>query len=550
MTNARYLSGRSAFFATGALAAALLAGCSPPPLASESASGQPSGLPQSSDEWFVQGQKSLNDALARPAPGTRARNVILFIGDGMDVSTITAARILAGQQRGESGEENVLSFETFPYTGLAKTYTTNQQTPGSAGTATAILAGVKTKAGVLGLTDRARRGNCAASKNNEAKSIVDLAEEAGLATGIVTTARITHATPAAAYAKTPDRGWEGDIEIPVSERACKDIARQLVDYAHGDGIDVMFGGGRRYFMPADENDPEDPAAHGERGDGKNLIAAWQQGNPDSREFVWNRKQFDALKKSSSKQVLGLFEHSHMQYEADRTGDLAGEPALDEMTATAVSVLSQNQRGFLLLVEGGRIDHGHHDGNAYRALTDTIAFADAVKVAAQMTDSRDTLIIVTADHGHTMRIVGYPTRGNPILGLVAGNDRNGEALTTPKPDMNGLPYTTISYINGPGFQGATDEQPAGPKHWPHDPESASPMHNGRADLSSVNTAGRNYLQEAGIPTFSTGVDGHVTGSETHSAGDVAIYARGPGAQLLTGVHEQNYIFHVMRFARGL
>ncbi|MBT8144456.1 MAG: alkaline phosphatase [Gammaproteobacteria bacterium] len=550
MTDASHRFASSALIAVAALTIVVLAGCSPPQGASHSDTRKSAALPQSDDEWFVQGKKSLSRALTRPTPATRARNVIVFIGDGMDISTITAARILAGQQRGQPGEEHVLSFETFPYTGLAKTYNTNQQTPDSAGTATAILAGVKTKAGVIGMTDRARRGNCAAGRNNEVTSIVGLAEQAGLATGIVTTARITHATPAAAYANVPDREWEGDIEIPVSERACKDIARQLVEYAYGDGIDVIFGGGRRYFMPADEADPEDPEARGERIDGNDLIGAWQQANPDGRAYIWNDSQFDALANSPTVQVLGLFEHSHMQYETDRADDLAGEPSLEEMTATAIALLEKKPSGYFLLVEGGRIDHGHHDGNAWRALADTIAFADAVGVAAKMTRESETLIVVTADHGHTMRIVGYPTRGNPILGLVSENARNGEPIDAPKRDLTGRPYTTLAYVNGPGFQGATDEQPAGPKRWPHGPGSATVNDSGRADLSGVDTADKNYLQEAGIPTFGTDSNGHITGSETHSAGDVVIFARGPGAHLLTGVHEQNYIFHVIRFVQQL
>ncbi|NNF52310.1 MAG: alkaline phosphatase [Gammaproteobacteria bacterium] len=531
--------------------AVMLISCAKTPsLAMPKATSPQAALPQTADPWFGQGMTALETALQRPTPGTRARNVIVFIGDGMDISTITAARILAGQQRGASGEENALSFETFPYTGLAKTYNTNQQTPDSAGTATAMLAGVKTKAGVIGLTDRASRGRCATAAASEAMSIVDLAEEAGLATGIVTTTRITHATPAAAYAKTPDRGWEADSKIPAAERSCEDIASQLVNYPHGDGIDVLFGGGRRYFLPADVADPEHADEKGRRLDGKNLVTEWLAAGTTRRRFVWNRAQFDALEPASQSQVLGLFEYSHMRYEADRRADTAGEPSLRDMTEKAIRMLATNERGYFLLVEGGRIDHGHHDGNAYRALTDTIAFAEAVGTASEMTDNQDTLIVVTADHGHTMRIVGYPTRGNPILGLVVENDRQGGPMRAPTLDINGLPYTTIAYANGPGFHGASDEQPAGPKRWPHDPQTVQPLIGGRANLARVDTADPDYLQEAGIPTFSTSTDGDRDLVETHSAGDVTIYATGPGAHLLSGVHEQNYIFHVMRYAQGL
>ena len=120
----------------------------------------------------------------------------------------------------------------------------------------------------------------------------------------------------------------------------------------------------------------------------------------------------------------------MQYEADRPEDTGGEPSLAQMTKLAVNILSRNSDGYFLLVEGGRIDHGHHDNNAYRALTDGIAFADAVEVADKMTNQNDTLIIVTADHSHTFNFSGYPSRGNPILGKVNSNDSKGKPGSNP------------------------------------------------------------------------------------------------------------------------
>lgn len=502
-------------------------------------------LPQTENPWYQQGEATLRDALKRPFPDSKARNVILFIGDGMDISTITAARILEGQQRGAPGEENILSFERFPYTGLAKIYNTNQQTPDSAGTATAMLSGVKTRAGVIGLMETPLRGDCAASRGQEAVSLFELAEHGGLATGIVTTARITHATPAAAYAHSPDRDWEADSDLPAAQSDCPDIARQLVEFAAGDGIDVIFAGGRRSFLPAAVPGPEPGDEPGDRADGRNLIDNWRTGKK-GRHYLWNRRQFDALGSKPPQQVLGLFHMDHMEYEVDRHLDPGGAPSLSEMTARAISLLQRHHRGYTLLVEAGRIDHGHHDGNAYRALTETIALAEAVATAAAMTSERDTLIVVTADHGHTLRIGGYPTRGNPILGLVIENDASGVARSDAERDLNGKPYTTLGYLNGPGYHGATFEQPAGPKRWRHEGKGAGPELPGRADLSGVDTVNPSYLQEAGIPTVGDDADL----SETHSAGDVPIYALGPGAHLLTGVHEQNYIFHVLRHVQDL
>ena len=140
----------------------------------------------------------------------RARNVILFVGDGMGVSTVTAARILDGQLRGEPGEENLLSFERLPYLALAKTYNTNAQVPDSAGTMTAMMSGVKNKAGMINISSEGLRADCASSKGNELNTFLDLMEITGRSTGVVSTARITHATPAATYSRVPERNWESD----------------------------------------------------------------------------------------------------------------------------------------------------------------------------------------------------------------------------------------------------------------------------------------------------------------------------------------------------
>src|SRR5205085_580566 len=121
----------------------------------------------------------------------------------------------------------------------------------------------------------------------------------------------------------------------------------------------------------------DSGATGRRKDGRDLTAEWAARAGSS--FVWNKAQFDAIDPSTTKHLLGLFERSHMEYEADRAKDTAGEPSLAELTAKAIDVLSKSDQGFFLMVEGGRIDHAHHAGNARRALEDAIALSEAVKV---------------------------------------------------------------------------------------------------------------------------------------------------------------------------
>jgi alkaline phosphatase len=234
----------------------------------------------------------------------------------------------------------------------------------------------------------------------------------------------------------------------------------------------------------------------------------------------------------------------MSFEADRKQgegkvEKRCEPSLSAMTQAALELLQRQPRGYFLMVEGGRIDHGHHVGNAYRALVDTIEFSRAVALAVEVTSSDDTLIIVTADHGHVFSIAGYPTRGNDILGLVVTNDDKGRPEKSPAVDALGLPYTTLGYQNGPGYTGASPDQPEGPKHIPHNAQRFSGIAAGRPDLSNVDVADSGYLQEAAVPFF----------FETHSGEDVPVYARGPGAALFRGVVEQNYLYHAMIEALG-
>ncbi|MGA1218740.1 MAG: alkaline phosphatase [Pseudomonadales bacterium] len=503
-----------------------------------SAFGAPSPSPAAEANpayWRAVGAKALA-AQAAAYRGETAKNVILFIGDGMGISSVSAARIYAGQKAGGLGEDHQLSFERFPAVALSKTYNTNQQTADSAGTMTAMITGVKTLAGVLSVDGSVRRGDCASGQGAAVPSLLEEAEAAGLATGVVSTARITHATPGATYAHVVERDWEGGVPEEAAAQGCTDIAAQFLSFSHGDGIDVMLGGGRAMFLPNTVTDPEYPGKTGARRDGRNLIEAWQAANPDGA-YLWNGDDLTAAAEASGP-VLGLFEPSHMQFEADRAQDPGKEPSLAEMTAFAMDRLSQKGTGYVLVVEAGRIDHAHHAGNAYRAMEDTVALDEAVATAVAKSNERETLILVTADHSHTLTFAGYPTRGNPILGLTVSNDGQGFAESTPAKDALGLPYTTLAYTNGPGYPGKSDQQGAGPKTAPHYPRTVEPAL-GRPDLTEVDVQAPNYLQEAMVPA----------GAETHGGEDVAVYGWGAGSLRLGGVLEQNVIYYVMKAALG-
>jgi len=483
---------------------------------------------ESAQWWFREGAA---EAASRGAMRGRAKNLILFVGDGMSLATVAAARILEGQQQGQSGEEHRLAWENFPDTALSRTYNTDYQTPDSAGTMSAMATGAKTRMGVLGIGQQAARNDCRAALGAQLLTLWELAASSGMATGVVTTTRVTHATPAATFAHSANRNWENDTDLPAAAReaGCIDIARQMVESDFGTGPDVLMGGGRREFLPGTARDPEYPEQTGSRGDGRDLVAEWQSRHPGGT-YAWNASQ---LQSAGDGPLLGLFEPDHMHYEHDRPSDAAGEPSLAEMTRAAIARLAKNPNGYVLLVEGGRIDHASHYGNAYRALTDTIALSDAVRAATGATSADDTLILVTADHSHTLTFVGYPVRGNPILGKVRGIGEEDAGDGEFAHDATGLPFTTLVYANGPGNTGASADQPAGPKTFPHRGKGYKPAQ-GRPDLTNVDTQAPDYMQESLVPL----------GNESHGGDDVGIWATGPGSDAVRGNVEQNAIFHLL------
>lgn len=493
----------------------------------------------SADFWRERGALALSAAIDHRPIEKRAKGIVLFVGDGMGVATITAARIYDGQVRGQDGESNNLAFDRFPNTALIKTYNVNQQTPDSAGTMSAIVTGVKTDAGLISVTGETPFGDCEASLRNQTPTLLEQLEALGWATGVVSTARLTHATPAATYAHAAARGWEDDGHIPATEqgKGCADIASQLIDFEFGDGVDVAMGGGRGNFMPQQRDgqafaDPEQPERSGRRLDGRHLGEEWAE-RPGA-EWIWNKAQFDAIDPETVGPVLATFNYSHMQYELDREQDPAGEPSLSEMTEKAIRILGRGDRPFFLMVESGRIDHAHHATNAKRALADAAELSRAVAVADALTVDDETLIIVTADHSHVMTIAGYASRGNDVLGISVGNNPDGSVGGPPRLDSVGKPYTTIGYANGRGGRLLDEAVSADGSEQIYEGDVTEAR---RLDLTDMDTAADGFHQEALVPTS----------SETHGGEDVALFAKGPWAHLFRGTQEQSYIYYVMRHA---
>ncbi|KAK2108298.1 hypothetical protein P7K49_013463 [Saguinus oedipus] len=457
--------------------------------------------------WNRQAAKALDAAKKLQPAQTAAKNLILFLGDGMGVSTVTAARILKGQKKGKLGPETPLAMDRFPYVALSKTYSVDKHVPDSAATATAYLCGVKGNYKTIGLSAAARFNQCNTTRGNEVVSVMNRAKKAGKSVGVVTTTRVQHASPAGTYAHTVNRNWYSDSNMPFSVRreGCQDIATQLISNMD---IDVILGGGRKYMFRMGTPDPEYPHNYshdGIRMDGKNLVQEWLAKHQGAR-YVWNRTELmQASLDPSVTHLMGLFEPGDMKYEIHR--DSTRDPSLMEMTEAALRLLSRNPRGFFLFVEGGRIDHGHHESRAYRALTETIMFDDTIERAGQLTSEEDTLTLVTADHSHVFSFGGYPLRGSSVYGLAPGEARDGKA------------YTALLYGNGPGYVLKGGARP---------------------DVTESQSGSPEYRQQSAV----------LLDEETHAGEDVAVLARGPQAHLVHGVQEQSFIAHVMAFAACL
>ncbi len=273
------------------------------------------------------------------------RNIILMIGDGMGLTQITAARIHA------HGAEGRLALDQMPVIGHITTYSADALVTDSAAAGTALSTGLKTDNRRIAMT----------RDNRPLYSILEAARDRGMATGLVVTSAITHATPAVFAAHVPHRRQEADI------------ARQMLE----GGVDVMLGGGRRFFLPQ--------SAGGERTDGRNLI---EEAKMRGYTVVTDS---EALNGASGHRVLGLFAHASMTTHAP-------EPTLAQMTTRALELLSARREGFFVMIEGSQIDWAGHDNDADKLLRQMLLFDEAVEAALDFArNDGQTLVVVTADH---------------------------------------------------------------------------------------------------------------------------------------------------------
>lgn len=416
---------------------------------------------------------------AAPEPPAAARNVIFLIPDGMGTASVTLLRDADG----------VPTHLDSLLVGAAVTRAENTLVTESAAAATALACGYKTRTGVVGLDAEGR----------PVASLLEAARDRGMATGIVVTSRLTHATPAGFASHVRDRGREDEI------------AAQMMTQR----IDLLFGGGRSFFLPR--------SAGGRRLDGRDLLA-------DARgRGVTILERREEFLKPWSLPVLGLFNADHITYEIDR--DATAEPSLQEMTRRALGALAQAPNGFFLMIEGSRIDHAGHDNDAATMLHELRAFDAAVGLAVDFArhDGR-TLVVSVADH--------------ETGGMTLGRLRDGRSRYDCFPGV-------LKSVRASGYTiaGALRESAA--------PESTLAAFTGLDSLAPPDLAllreglaGDTDLLASRLNEIVSrhALVGWTTGG--HTGVDVGVYAFGPGAERFRGVQENSDVAWRVAAAAGL
>lgn len=461
----------------------------------------------------LSGCNSDNDSTdtATPAPvQSSPRNVLFFLGDGMGLTTLTASRIYA------VGEDGQLTLDSLPEMAYIKTFSNDSQVTDSAPSMSAYMTGVKMNNDVISMSTDTQpsrptadqTSSCKTGNGTPVKTLLELAKAAGRSVGVVTSTRVTHATPAATYAHQCHRDAENDIAAQLTPGGSGYNA------SLGNGVDVIFGGGRQFFLPK--------TAGGKRADNRDLTAEFKA---QGYSYAATQAEFNALDPAKTQKAVALLASSHLDYDLDRTD----QPSLADMTQKAIQMLSKNNQGFFLMVEGGRIDHALHETLAHKALQDTKAFDEALARAlteVRKTDPelKNTLIVVTADHDHTLLLNGYAKRTgkttptNPgVLGLV--HNYHNDSLAK---DLDGKPFGIIGFGNG-------ENRPAGSRA-------------GFADLTEPQISAPDYHQEAVIPMG--------PGAETHGGTDVFLGAIGRGSEQFQGFLDNTEVFGKIRQAVDL
>lgn len=463
----------------------------------------------------------------------KAKNVILFIGDGMTIANRTAARILSKGIK-EGKYLGHLSFDDFPNMALIGTSGQDAIATDSANSMSAYTTGHKSGVNALGVyVSRAKDSN-AHPKVETIGELVKRSTRKSL--GIVSDAEIEDATPAG---------------MLVHTRSRSDYAT-IVDTFLNSGVDVLLGGGRASFVPADAL-PES-SSYKRRGDARNVIDEFKAKGYVEAETA---QQLARLASDpQTRKLLGLFNDGNLDGALDRhvlkggtVAQYPDQPDLTQMTRDALRVLSRNPQGFVLMVEAGLIDKASHRLDGERSVYDTIMLSNAVQVAVDWSaQRRDTLILVTPDHTHPMSLIGTIDENK---GADEGRDQvmtyaKARFPTYPPADAEGYPDTVLASrhlaivygafpdyyetfmpkLDGPNEP--TIKDPAAPSNYIANPK--------------YRTGTRSELRPGNLP--------HSEGSGVHAVDDGLLHAYGPGAHAVHGFMDNTQVFRVMVEALGL
>lgn len=402
-----------------------------------------------------------SNEVKRAIEGGKAKNVILFIGDGMGESEITIAR---NYELGAAGR--FAGIDSLLFTGDVTTYSVQETDPSkpdyvpdSAPTATAWATGFKTS------NERISTLPGVSTPGNDPTTILELAQKAGWATGNVASSEITDATPAALNSHVPFRSCQGPQNMspcPAYKKSAGgpgSIAEQTVDH----GVDVVLGGGLNRFTQVNDGGPYA---------GQTVL---QQAEALGYQVVTNRA--DLLAANGSKKLLGLFNPGNMTTAWNgvvaapvRTGPQrcneenrpADEPSLAEMTQKAIELLDQKAQaprrksgGFFLQVESASIDKQDHAFNPCAQIGETVSFDEAVQAGlAYAAKNKDTLVIVTADHSHTSQIIPQWATSPGKTSILIGADADpGETACLLADDRASTApgCITVNYATDVGIQ---------------------------------------------------------------------------------------------------
>jgi alkaline phosphatase len=461
-------------------------------------------------------RKRVEYSVAAPQ-ARRAKNVILFIGDGMGLQSRQIGRILSkGIVQGKYG--GLLEMEMLDGgTALVTTSGYDSLVTDSANSASAYATGHKSVVNAMGVYENSDPDPLAHPK---VENIVELAKRVrGMSVGLVTTSNITDATPAAMVAHTRRRAEQNFIAGEMMK------------------ADVVLGGGAQQFLPQST-----PGS--KRKDERNLIEEFKA---KGYAFAGNRAELASAKGGK---ILGLFNLDNMNVYLDRgmlrvpdvLKGFEDEPGLVEMTEKAIEILSKNDNGFFLMVEGACIDKQLHAMDWQRSAYDTIEFDKAIGIARKFTArGGDTLLIATADHSHGISIIGtyherdgkkgrqaVRTYASSVFPTFIDIDRDGFP-DDPAPDVT----LAVGYANHPDYYEdfKFHAKPVSPAIMSKD-----------AAIANINRAPGGSLYEGNIPANES--------QEVHTADDVPLSAAGPGAEYFKGVMDNTEVFHGIVSALGL